>query len=73
MAAHQFVICIDNTDYEASLELRKLYELLPDPAAEAHDQLRVIDESGEDYIYPRSLFLRVELPEHIADQVARTT
>lgn len=60
---HQFVICIDNRDYPASLEPRKLYEVVPDPGAETLGQLRVVDESGEDYMYPAALFIAVELPE----------
>jgi len=52
MAKPQFVVCISNSDYEVSLELRKLYQLLPDEEAAKHHQLRVIDELGEDYLYP---------------------
>ena len=47
-----FMICVENSSYESSLEIRKLYEVLTDRAAEKHHQLRVIDESGEDYLYP---------------------
>ena len=54
---YQFVICTDNTGYEASLEPRKLYKLLPDPEAERHNQLRIIDESGEDYLFSRHMFM----------------
>lgn len=57
-----FVICIDNEEYPASLERRKLYELLPDPDAESVGQLRIKDESGEDYLYPKALFVPVDLP-----------
>ncbi|MFA6242017.1 MAG: hypothetical protein WC655_13875 [Candidatus Hydrogenedentales bacterium] len=60
---HRFVICVRNDDYPASLEKRKLYESLPDPDAARHDQIRVIDESGEDYLYPASYFVAVELPK----------
>lgn len=55
------VLCLDNTGYEASLEPRKFYEALPDADADAHSQLRVIDESGEDYLYPASRFAEVPL------------
>lgn len=61
MSKHTFVVCIDNAGYEASLELRKLYQRLPDAAAEKLGQIRVIDESGEDYLFPQSLFAAVEL------------
>jgi hypothetical protein len=59
---HPFVICINNADYPASLERRKLYEVLPDPDAESLGQLRVKEESGEDYLYPKELFVSVDLP-----------
>jgi hypothetical protein len=58
----QFVICIENKGYDVSLEKRKLYEVLPDRQAEALGQLRVKDESGEDYLYPKELFIAVKLP-----------
>lgn len=57
-----FMICVDNRGYEASLEIRKLYEVLTDRVAEKHHQIRVIDESGEDYLYPESFFAPVRLP-----------
>ncbi|MCX5806645.1 MAG: hypothetical protein NT010_11360 [Proteobacteria bacterium] len=49
---HKFLLCIDNEGYEASLEIRKLYENISDKEAERHNQVRIIDESGEDYLYP---------------------
>ena len=57
-----FAVCIDNADYPASLEARKLYEVLPHDEAASHRQLRVIDESGEDYLYPARYFRLVTLP-----------
>ena len=63
----QFVVCIRNDGYPAALETRKLYEVLPDPEAERHGQLRVIDESGEDYLYPDDLFVPVRLPKALRD------
>ena len=57
----QFVICIDNQEYPASLERRKLYEVIPDPDAASVDQLRIKDDSGDDYLYPKYLFIPVEL------------
>jgi len=68
---YQFVICIDNTGYEASLEPRKIYELLPDPEAERHNQLRIIDESGEDYLFPRYMFMALALNAEMAERVAK--
>ena len=57
----RFAVCVDNRDYPASLELRKVYQVLPDQAAAARSYFRVIDESGEDYLYPRRMFLRVNV------------
>lgn len=58
----RFVICIRNEDCE-DLKLRKLYRVLPDEAAAADGYMRVIDESGEDYLYPQDYFLTIELPK----------
>ena len=57
-----FAVCIRNDGYEVSLELRKIYEVIPDAAAARHRRLRVIDESGEDYLFPASWFAALELP-----------
>src|SRR5207253_1398537 len=57
-----FVICVRNDDYPASLELRKLYVVLDDAFAAQHQMLRIVDESGEDYLYPESYFVRIQLP-----------
>ena len=59
----QLAVCIDNRDYPASLELRKIYRVTPDPAAARHGQIRIVDESGEDYLYPRVCFLAIKLPQ----------
>jgi hypothetical protein len=61
--SRKFAVCLKNTGYEASLEPRKIYEVVPDQEAERHRQLRVIDESGEDYLYPQSFFAAIELPQ----------
>jgi len=61
MENYSFVLCIENRDYE-DLEKRKIYRVLPDNDAEAEGYLRVIDESGEDYLYPRSHFVSIQLP-----------
>jgi hypothetical protein len=60
--AKQLVVCIDNDGYEVSLEKLKIYVALRDGTAEKHDLLRVIDESGEDYLYPKTFFREIELP-----------
>lgn len=56
------MVCVNNHGYEASLETRKIYEILLDKTAGKHHQLRVIDESGEDYLYPSDYFAAVRLP-----------
>jgi hypothetical protein len=61
-SVRRLVICLDNSGYEVSLERRKIYVALPDASAEKHGQLRVIDESGDDYLYPAELFVPVDLP-----------
>ena len=66
----KFVICTSNSGYEASLEVRKLYQIVPDSSSTKLGQIRIIDESGEDYLYPPSLFVPVDLPASVADQVA---
>ena len=71
MLNHHFVVCVNNDDYAASLELRKLYEILPDEEASKHGQVRVIDESGEDYLYPESFFAPVELPALTEERILR--
>jgi hypothetical protein len=57
----QFAICVKNEGYLASLQLRKVYQILPDQKAAEHKLIRVIDESGEDYLYPENFFVPVEL------------
>ena len=64
-AARKLVICLDNKGYEASLERRKIYVSIPDPKAEKLGQIRVIDESGEDYLYDRQAFREVSFPQSI--------
>jgi hypothetical protein len=58
----KLAVCIRNTGYEASLERRKIYTVLADLDAKKHKMLRVVDESGEDYLFPESFFLTVALP-----------
>lgn len=61
----RFVLCVRNTGYPASLELRKVYRLLSDEQAAKHRQMRVIDESGEDYLYPAGYFVPIKLPQQV--------
>lgn len=65
MKAKQFAVCLRNDGYEVSLEPRKIYQVLADPEAAKHRQVRVIDESGEDYLYPQNFFAPIELPQPI--------
>jgi hypothetical protein len=58
-----FAVCVNNTDYPASLERHKIYQVIPDRFIEADGDLRIIDESGEDYIYPASYFVMIEVPQ----------
>ena len=62
-AARRFVLCVSNKGYEVSLEPRKIYEALPDRAAANDDLIRVIDESGDDYLFPVSYFVPIKLPQ----------
>lgn len=65
----QLVVCIDNEGYPASLEKRKIYVALADRAAEKHGLVRIIDESGDDYLYPKSFFRTIALPQSVKKAV----
>ena len=67
--AKKFVACVKNKGYEVSLELRKIYQVLPDVDAVKHRQLRDIDESGDDYLYPANYFAPIELPDPVRKAV----
>ncbi|MGH8863810.1 MAG: hypothetical protein ACREVZ_04080 [Burkholderiales bacterium] len=66
-----FAVCINNTEYPASLELHKIYRVIADEDAAQDGDIRVVDESGEDYLYPANWFAMVELPPEIQDSVLR--
>ena len=68
-ASEQFFVCVKNDGYPAALEVRKLYRSLPDDEAAAHKMLRIIDESGEDYLYPADMFLPIELPRPVIEAI----
>ena len=70
MSTSKFVVCIRNDGYEVSLERHKIYQVLSDRQAAKHGQVRIIDESGEDYLYPADFFLRIDLPASIASHIA---
>jgi hypothetical protein len=67
--AKQFVVCVDNEGYRASLEKRRIYVALRDIAAEKHGLLRIVDESGEDYLYPKTFFRSIALPQAVKKAV----
>ncbi len=70
-AASRLVICVENKGYTVSLEKRKIYVALPDAVAFTHGQVRVVDETGEDYLYPKSLFLPITLPASLRKAIMK--
>ena len=67
----KFLICVNNTGYEDSLEVLKLYRVLSDPVAEQHGMVRVVDEDAEDYLFEKECFIDPKLDETVASQLAR--
>jgi len=65
----QLVVCVDNHGFAVSLEKRKIYVALRDAAADKHGLIRIVDESGDDYLYPRALFRSIDLPQAIRKAV----
>ena len=65
----EFVVCVDNSDYAASLELHKIYRSIPDPKAEADGDIRILDESGEDYLYSQDRFVPIEVPAIVRESL----
>lgn len=61
----RFVVCVNNRNHPASLELRKIYRPLADPDAAKHGYVRVVDESGEDYLYPNKYFIPIPLSRSV--------
>ena len=75
-AARQFLdhgdgVCVDNSDYEASLELHKIYLVVPDPDAAQEGDLRIVDDSGEDYLYEGERFVAIESPQALERAVLK--
>jgi hypothetical protein len=73
IALARFAVCVDNSDHTASLELHKIYQLLPDEEAAKDGDLRVIDESGEDYLYSADRFMLIELPKSLEEALLRAS
>jgi hypothetical protein len=71
--AGTFLLCVNNEAYPASLEVRKVYQALPDSIAALKGFVRVIDESGEDYLYPSDCFVAVKLPREAARVFVRAS
>lgn len=71
-AKPQFVICVKNEEYPASLQLWKVYRALPDEKGARHNMIRVVGESGEDYLFPASYFVSVKLPQAVKAAILAT-
>jgi len=69
LQAKQLVVCVNNDGYPVSLEKRKIYVALPDADAEKHGLMRIIDESGDEYLYSKALFRSIALPESVRKAV----
>jgi len=67
----RFAVCVNNSGYEASLELHKIYPVLPDEDAAEDGDLRIIDESGEDYLYPTSRFVAIDVPAALGRSILK--
>ncbi len=65
----EFVVCINNEDYPVSLELHKIYRVLPDQDAASDGDLRVVDESAEDYLYPATYFSPISVPAAVQESL----
>lgn len=72
MKPRRFAVCVDPGDDDVDLDRWKIYEVLADPDAESHGQYRIVDESGEDYLYTQEHFRLIDLPAGIAELYSRT-
>ena len=68
-----FVACVDNSGYLASLELHKIYRVIPDEDATQDGDLRIVDESGEDYLYSADRFVSIEVPKNLERSILKAT
>jgi len=69
----RFVVCLRNDGYPAALERHKIYRVLPDAEAAKYGDLRIVDESGEDYLYPADWFVAIAVPEPVAASLAKAS
>ena len=72
-ARRVFAVCVRNEGYDASLELHKIYIVVPDADAGQENDIRIIDESGEDYLYPASWFVRIDVPDKVEASLIRAS
>lgn len=72
-ADQRFVVCIRNDEYEMDLALHKIYAVLPDPPAERDGWIRIVDETGEDYLYPEECFKPVEVSQALGKELLRAS
>ena len=72
-SSSEFVVCINNAEYPASLELHKIYRMVPDADAAADGDIRIIDESGEDYLYPACNFSPIKVPQAVEESLLRAS
>ena len=70
---NKFSICINNQGYEVSLERGKVYQVIIDNKAKIHNQIRIVDESGDDYLYPEEYFAPIELPKSVQKALTAST
>lgn len=70
---HRFAVCVCNKGYEASLERHKIYRLRPDRQAERDGDIRIVDESGEDYLYPAEWFVALEVPRAVQASLVKAS
>lgn len=69
----RFVVCVRNDEYPMDLALHKIYEVLPDPSAERSGWIRIVDETGEDYLYPEKLFQPIEVSQALGEKLLRAS
>ena len=72
-SSKRYVVCVSNEDFPTSLERRKIYIALPDSEARSVGMLRIVDESGEDYLYPKAMFAEIKVPPVLAKALSATT
>ncbi|MGR3317230.1 MAG: hypothetical protein ACUZ8O_01945 [Candidatus Anammoxibacter sp.] len=69
----KFAVCIDNSEYPASLEMHKIYRIIPDEYAAQDGDVRIVDESGEDYLFPAEWFIVVDVPQKVKTSLLQTS